>query len=469
MKIFVSLVLTLGGVIGWVSGALAQVAEPAPAVNDVVAGEPGGLGITAKMRPILPTLAAGDPLRIALHFEKKDGPIDHSDAELAAQMLDKSATLQSFEIAVKAPGGKWQLLKPDEGKLEPRPSMLYSDGTFLLELTADKLRTLNAAGHEELALPWEWKHQVQPGVYQFAVRGTLKLSTQARTIQERGKPPVALPATTTDIAFKVGPSSIRVERADMKNQSLAELEKAAIAALKEHEAVKAEKLSVGGIDGLAIADAGGNRVIRVRANIPEEASEVGADGGIILRPMIAGGTGYWQYEVTMNPAGKPVSFARARKGFCIARGTHVATPEGRVLVEDLRVGQQVWSYDVDTNSLVPATVLGVFASRSEESLQINNRLRLTAEHPVLAKRDGKTAWRNAGTLRKGDVLIDSRLQPVRITSLKTIGGEVEVFDVAVDGPHNFFAGDLLVHNKSIAWTPQHFVPWYSLWNRAPAM
>ena len=41
------------------------------------------------------------------------------------------------------------------------------------------------------------------------------------------------------------------------------------------------------------------------------------------------------------------------------------------------------------------------------------------------------------------------------------------FDVAVGGPHNFFAGGLLVHNKSIAWTPEAFVPWYALWNRAP--
>jgi hypothetical protein len=111
-------------------------------------------------------------------------------------------------------------------------------------------------------------------------------------------------------------------------------------------------------------------------------------------------------------------------------------------------------------------VLAVFASQTDETLLIDERLRLTAEHPVLAERDGETAWRTAASLRVGDVLLDRDLQPVRVASLTTIGGDVEVFDVAVDGPHNFFAAGLLVHNKSILWTPQHFVPWYALWNRA---
>ena len=65
------------------------------------------------------------------------------------------------------------------------------------------------------------------------------------------------------------------------------------------------------------------------------------------------------------------------------------------------------------------------------------------------------------------MLLHQDLESATVTSVEMVGGEIEVFDVAVDGPHNFFAGGLLVHNKSIAWTPQAFVPWYALWNRAP--
>lgn len=452
------------------SASFAQVPAPAMVGKDIVESEPGELGITTKMRPILPTITAGDPLRFALHFEKKDGPIDHADGELAAQMLDKAATLQTFEIAVKAPGGGWTKLKPDDAKLEPRPSMLLSDGTFLLELAPDKLRTLNVNGIEDLVLPLKWAGELKPGVYQIAVRGTLKLSTQARTVQEQGKPPMEFPATTKDLAFTSKPISIKVERADMTNQTLAELEKAAIAALKEQETVKAEKLEVQAIDGLAIADEKGNRVIRVRASIPAEKPKVIDDGGgIIIGPGFGGGQGYWQYEVTMDPAGKPVSFARARKGFCVARGTPISTPDGDTTVERLHAGQQVWSYDLESKSLVAATVIGTFPSQTDETLLVNDRLRLTAEHPVYVDRNGKAAWRTAASLRVDDRLVNGDGRQVRIDSIKNIGGEVDVFDVAVDGPHNFFAAGLLVHNKSIAWTPQHFVPWYSLWNRAPAM
>ncbi len=455
-----------------VAAAQAQVADPQPVAKDIVVSEPGEMGITTKMRPILPTIVTGDPLRFALHFEKKDGPIDHTDGELAAQMLDKSASLQTFEIAVKSPGGSWQKLKPAEAKVEPRPTMLLSDGTFLIELGPEQLRTLQANGNEEIALPWKWDHELQPGVYQIAVRGTLKLSTQARRVQEQGKPPMEFPASTSDFAFISKPNSIKVERADMTNQTLAELEKAAIAALKEQEVVAAEKLDVQGIDGIAIADEEGNRVIRVRASIPVEKPKGGLDdggGGPIFAIGGGGGPGYWQYEVTMDSSGKARAFGRTRKGFCVARGTMITTPEGDAAVETLHNGQQVWSYDETSKSLVAATVIGIFPSQTDETLLLNDRLRLTAEHPVLAQRKGKSGWVLAGQLRQGDVLLDRELQPVRIASLKTVGEEVEVFDVAVDGPHNFFAAGVLVHNKSIAWTPQHFVSWYSLWNRAPAM
>jgi hypothetical protein len=278
-----------------------------------------------------------------------------------------------------------------------------------------------------------------------------------------------LPATTTEIAFKSKPITIRIERVDMTYQTLAELELAAIAALKEQGAIAAEKLEVQGVDGLVIADADGNRVIRVRANIPVEKPKPGPGGGIIVGPRFPGGSGYWQYEVTMDPAGKPVSFARTRKGFCLARGTTIATPDGDTTVERLHAGQQVWSYDIESKSLVAATVVGTFTSQADATLLVNDRLRLTAEHPVYAEREGKAAWRTAASLRVGDLLINGEARHVRIDSIKNVGGDVEVFDVAVDGPHNFFAAGILVHNKSIAWTPQHFVPWYSLWNRAPAM
>lgn len=447
----------------------AQVEKPAPAEDpNIVTSELDKLDLVVKMRPILPEITTGDPLRIALHFEKKDGPIDHADQELAPQMIDRLTTLRSLEVAVKAPGGEWAVLNPDATLLpkdRASPRSLLSDGTFLFEFGAENLKLLNINGQEELSMPWKFG-MLKPGEYQVALRGTLKLSTPQRKVQQRGQPPMEFPATETAVTFKTKPIGVAVVRADMKSQTLEELAKAAVEEVKKLPAVKEEELTVGGVESIPIADAEGNRVIRVKATIPQPKPLPGPDGGLIIGPVIAGGTGYWQYEVAMSPAGKAVSIARARKGFCVARGTKIATPDGEVAVEELQSGTQVWACDLDEQTLVPATVLAVFSSRAEETILLNGGLRLSADHPVFVRREEASAWKRAAELRENDVMLSQDRQPIRVASVETIGGEIDVFDVAVDGPHNFFAAGLLVHNKSIAWTPQHFVPWYALWNRA---
>ncbi len=116
---------------------------------------------------------------------------------------------------------------------------------------------------------------------------------------------------------------------------------------------------------------------------------------------------------------------------------------------------------------MPATVLAVFPSRTDETILVNGRLRVSSDHPVFVRSDEAGGWKRAAELRVYDVMLNQDREPVCVVSIETIGGEIDIFDVAVDGPHNFFAAGLLVHNKSIAWSPQYFVPWYALWNRVP--
>ncbi len=121
------------------------------------------------------------------------------------------------------------------------------------------------------------------------------------------------PATETAVPFKTKPISIAVVRADMRSQTLQELAKAAVEEVKKLPEVKEEELTVGGVESLPIADAEGNRVIRVKATVPQPKPRPGPGGGLIIGPVIAGGTGYWQYEVVMSPTGKAVSVARAKR------------------------------------------------------------------------------------------------------------------------------------------------------------
>ncbi len=442
-----------------------KVAKPSDADAGIEVSELDEHGLVTKVRPILPKISTGDPLRFALHFEMKDGPLEMSHEKLGQQLLDRTGTLDSIELAIRTPGEKWQVLKGDIGKENPRKTMLYSNATFLLEVKDNGLALLNTNGSQELLLPWKWKNPGIPGEYSFAVRGTLKLSTNERVVRERGKPPKKLPATKMDVEFQSKPISITVVRADMTEQTLADLSKQAVEAVRDHKSIKAEKLTVVGVEGLPIADANGNRVIRVKATIPKPKPPAG--GGVVIA--IAGGTGYWQYEVVMSSGGMPISFGRARKGFCVVQGTQIATPDDDVPVEQLFSGQQVWAYDSESQTKVPATVRAVLAAEAREVVAINDRLRVTAEHPIAVLKNGTAAWQPAAALSKGDVLLSFDGKPTPVASVEIESGKFEVFDVAVDGPHNFFAAGLLVHNKSIAWTPKAFVPWYALWNRAPKL
>jgi hypothetical protein len=61
------------------------------------------------------------------------------------------------------------------------------------------------------------------------------------------------------------------------------------------------------------------------------------------------------------------------------------------------------------------------------------------------------------------VLLDARLARVPAGPAREVAGRIEVYDLAVDAPHCFFAGGFLVHNKDRAYSPKLDDPWYDLW------
>ena len=227
--------------------------KPAEEASEIVSSDLDKLNLAVKARPVLSEITTQDPLRIAVHFEKQDGPIDHTDTELMQQIVDRKATLESLDVAVQAPGGGWKLLKPQASDASAGQVSLMSSGTFFLELDSAGLKVLRENGMEEFTLPWKWDEMLKPGKYQFALRGTLKLSTQERVVRQRGKPEEKFPATQTDVAFRTKPISITVERADMNRQSLEELSAAAVEAVKKLPAITDEKLTVQDVESLPIA------------------------------------------------------------------------------------------------------------------------------------------------------------------------------------------------------------------------
>jgi hypothetical protein len=161
------------------------------------------------------------------------------------------------------------------------------------------------------------------------------------------------------------------------------------------------------------------------------------------------------YLVTVQSDGTVLRVETWSRTTCIAKGTLIATPSGAKPVEDLHVGDSVLSFDLHQRATVSTIVRGVLSSVAEETILLGGKLRATAMHPVFASGQ----WKPAGKIDLADWLLDDCGRTVPAGRVQREEGLTTVFDVEVDEPHNFFAGGVLVHNKSMGYGLGYFDPW----------
>ena len=129
--------------------------------------------------------------------------------------------------------------------------------------------------------------------------------------------------------------------------------------------------------------------------------------------------------------------------FCFMAGTEISMPAGTVGIETLKVGDRVLSYDVAAGKLVESTVATIHKRISDHHYLINNKIRVTGEHPFYVRGE----WVKVKDLAVGAPMFDGRSE-VPVTSIKRVEGAVEVYNFEVANYHNYFADGVLVHNKT---------------------
>ena len=148
---------------------------------------------------------------------------------------------------------------------------------------------------------------------------------------------------------------------------------------------------------------------------------------------------------------------------CLVGGTPIAMADGTTRpIEQVAVGDWVLSYDFAREQVVPAPVVRTFVhpahELSESIVRINSDLRATTNHPIYA--NGR--WVPAGLLNVGDSLFLlssdretslSALLQTRVASLSTEREREATFNLEIGAHHNYFAGDVLVHNKEFCPQP----------------
>ncbi|WP_439623311.1 polymorphic toxin-type HINT domain-containing protein [Gemmata sp.] len=421
----------------------AGAAAPVPpgqhlAPNQVAAGKPDKNGIVTVLRPVVTHLAPGDPVRIVLHLATEKGPIT-IDHPLGRASVWADETLASLSFRVTTPDGATHTLRPDFKPAPPPKGVnprqpLYEAATHVVTLaetgltrnavsTASFLAPVHATGFtNSQAAKWAEKPAFSfdaPGRYGIAVTGA---------VAPEGGAPVPFESATLTVE--------RVpERFPVPSQ--AEL----VRRLRAAAAKDAADLKLSP-DAFVIEETGGGRLVRVRA---EPAAPKPGPGGAVL----AGPAEFDVVTATVKPDGALGVPVRTKVFGCVAAGTRLDGEAGAVAIEAVRAGDRVWGFDPEAGKRVLVTVRVVAASRAAETLVFGGTLRVTANHPVFAG----GAWKDAGAVRPGDELVAADGSRVRAGEPRRVLAAVDVYDLAVDGPHTFFAGGYLVHNKSIAAPP----------------
>lgn len=387
-------------------------------------------------RPVFSKLAASDPMQVAIHWADGWGRIPSVGRYVGN--YDPAATIESMDIHVATPAGEEFRLHPKVAvRNTPRPyrhDAFPATPSIFLELSSDGFRTL------VLGDSGSWEEADTPS---FDESGEYRLSISGSIIIEGQEP---IPFQTAEATIERAAEGVLIIE-EIRRRAIAKLEE--VVRPRGKETIIPDDGDYGDYKPLHVIGLPTHeRVVLLAVEHPSQ---------------IAGGRLADLYRVVVRPDGTVVDITHEREQTCLAAGTLVETEHGPRPIEQLQPGNRVWSFDLENQRPLLTTVQTVYHGEAPAVLQITPTLSATAEHPLFANGE----WIPAGNLRQGDVVV-GREEPYLLPDMpQLLDRETPVFDLTVDEPHNFFAGGLLVHNKSMGFGTGFFDRW-KLFHVAPS-
>lgn len=161
---------------------------------------------------------------------------------------------------------------------------------------------------------------------------------------------------------------------------------------------------------------------------------------------------------------------------CFPAGTMITTSDGKLPIEQLKIGDEVIAFDEKTNSFTSKKIIHVFKNPKPERM-----IRLTTStHHLIETTHGHPFWTMRGWIEAKDLKNDDKLLLFRIqfgsifVGLESIevlhSGDIEsqhdvrshVYNIEVDELHTYVANEIVVHNC------HHFLR-ANKWGQAVAM
>ena len=142
---------------------------------------------------------------------------------------------------------------------------------------------------------------------------------------------------------------------------------------------------------------------------------------------------------------------------CFPAGTKVNTDGGLKNIEEIKVGDKVWSYNELTGETGLQEIVRTMSRESDHTIELYTEgeiIETTAEHPFLTD----NGWTDAADLQAGDRIRSWNEEDVGIKDVKFSYKPRKVYNCEVSNWHTYFVGALqwLVHNakKCLSKLPQ---------------
>ncbi len=142
---------------------------------------------------------------------------------------------------------------------------------------------------------------------------------------------------------------------------------------------------------------------------------------------------------------------------CFVAGTKILTEHGKKNIEDVKVGDKVWSWNEKTNKQELKPVVQLFRNNKRDLVYITvggEKITTTTEHPFYVKGKG---WVRAKNLLDTDILVcyNDNEQKIGSVQIEYAENSVQTYNFEVEGNHNYYVGDksVLAHNMCSAQTP----------------
>jgi len=134
---------------------------------------------------------------------------------------------------------------------------------------------------------------------------------------------------------------------------------------------------------------------------------------------------------------------------CFKAGTQILAKEGLKPIEQIVVGDSVYSYNIEKSTIELSKVVKSFERKTQVIYELttdNQKIYVTAEHPFYVIGNG---WIKVKDLKAGAVLKTKNGSIEHITSSVLEKHPETVYNIEVERNHNYFVtnSNILVHNK----------------------